>query len=220
MAAGGAEAYLAKNQAYYANARSDYIAALPKLHDARILEVGCGAGATGALALSLDKCATYCGIDICEPAAAIARERISEVLVGDVEKVELPWERESFDVLILSEVLEHLSDPWATLRRLRPLMKPAARVFASSPNVSHYSVISMLLRGHWELAEKGTMDRTHLRWMTPQSFCRMFEDCGYHVDKIGPLVAPGLKTRLACRLMGKRRWYLFARQIDLRAHCQ
>ena len=38
-------------------------------------------------------------------------------------------------------------DPGAALRKIRPLLKPEALVFASSPNISHYSAIRMLLRG-------------------------------------------------------------------------
>lgn len=43
------------------------------------------------------------------------------------------WAYEFFDVLILSEVLEHLTGPAATLRRLHSFLKKGALVFASLP---------------------------------------------------------------------------------------
>jgi 2-polyprenyl-3-methyl-5-hydroxy-6-metoxy-1,4-benzoquinol methylase len=101
------------------------------------------------MALASGKCQAYCGVELFDRAAAIASQTLTQVVVGDVEKVELPWKPTSFDALIMSEVLEHLVDPWAALRRLRPLLKPGAMVFASSPNASHYEVILMLLRGDW-----------------------------------------------------------------------
>ena len=59
--------------------------------EAAILEIGCSNGATGALALAEGKCGRYCGVELFEGPAAVARERLTEVVVGDVEELELPW---------------------------------------------------------------------------------------------------------------------------------
>ena len=39
----------------------------------------------------------------------------------------------------------------------------------------------MLLRGRWELQDRGIMDRTHLRWFTLLNASRMLQDCGYRL---------------------------------------
>lgn len=216
---GGFEAYSAKASEYFTGVRYDYIAALPRNSNARILEIGCGEGETGALALSRGKCAVYCGVDICRSAAERAKEKISEVLVGDIEQLELPWGARTFDALILSEVLEHLVDPWATLRKIRLLVKPGGLLFASSPNVAHYRVVGMLLRGEWTLTDLGIMDRTHLRWFTPNTYRALFESCGYCVDSVRELAPLSKKARVATMLTFGRLKHLFISQIDLRAHC-
>jgi 2-polyprenyl-3-methyl-5-hydroxy-6-metoxy-1,4-benzoquinol methylase len=216
---GGAEAYSSKTAAYFAGARQDYVAELPRNASARVLEIGCSDGGTGSFALSEGKCGFYCGVEISERAAAMARERISEVVVGDIEKLDLPWGEGTFDVLILSEIVEHLVDPWAALRKLRPLMKPGSLVFASSPNVSHYGVISMLLRGEWNLTDFGLLDRTHLRWFTPKTYREAFESCGYSVDRVRELRLFGKKVRAVNLVTFGRFRHLFMTQIDLRAHC-
>lgn len=198
---------------YFANARADYVAQLPP--QARVLEVGCGAGATGALALS-SGAASYTGIEVNRAIAEIAARHLSEVVVDDVETARLPWDDGSFDALILSEVLEHLRDPWAALSRVRRLLAPGARVFASSPNVAHHRIIRMQLRGEWKLELSGPMDSTHLRWFTPRTYAQMFESCGYRVDAVGPLGALTTRQKLAMRIT--RLPHLFAAQIDLRAH--
>ena len=131
------------------------------------------------------KCRRYCGVELFPEPAAAARERLTEVVEGDVEQVELPWPAESFDALILSEVLEHLRDPWAVLERLRPLLRPGALVFASTPNVAHREIIVMLLKGRWELQSYGPLDATHLRWFSPSSLRRAFEEAGFVVDSVG-----------------------------------
>lgn len=216
---GGIEAYSAKASGYFAAARYDYVAELPPNRNAKILEIGCGEGETGALALSEGKCGFYCGVEICRKAAQKAKEKISQVLLGDIEKLELLWQPATFDVLILSEILEHLVDPWRTLRKIRPLMKAGGLVFASSPNVSHYRVISMLLRGEWTLTDFGVMDRTHLRWFTPKTYAELFESCGYCVDLVRELTPLSKKARVANVLMFGRLQHLFISQINLKAHC-
>ncbi len=212
-------AYASKALTYFSGARYDYVGALPVNPDAKILEVGCGNGGSGALALSQGKCGTYCGVEICDGPAEIARARITTVIHGDIEEIELPWEPRTFDVLILSEVLEHLVDPWRTLRKLRPAIKAGGLVFASSPNVSQYRVLAMLLRGDWTLTDCGVMDRTHLRWFTPKTYAGLFAASGYVVDSVHELMPFGVMARLAnLATMGRLR-HLFVRQINLRAHC-
>jgi len=169
--------------------------------------------------LAAKRCGWYCGVELSEQAANVAQEQLSEVIVGDIETIDLPWPEQHFDALIMSEVLEHLVDPWRVLRKVRPLMRDGAIVLASSPNVSHHRVIRMLLNGRWDLVEAGTMDRTHLRWFTPNSYAAMFEECGYKVEEMTPLRAFGWRAKLVNVLtLGKLR-HLFVVQINVRCRC-
>jgi len=210
------KAYLAKPGSYFQGVRADYVDALPIAPDAAILEIGCAEGGTGALALESGKCARYVGIELHGPSADIARTRLTEVHSGNIETMMLPFEAASFDALIISEVLEHLIDPWATMTRLAALVRTGGLVFASSPNVCHHRVIRNLLRGRWELTERGVMDRTHLRWFTPRSYVRMFEEAGFAMEEVRPVSPPGWKSRLFNRLTGHRLAHLFIVQISIR----
>lgn len=210
-------AYSNKEDRYFEGARVDFIDELPENPDARILEIGCSNGNTGALALSMNKCGSYIGVELYEEAATNAKEKISQVITGDIEEIELPFEENSFDVLILSEVLEHLVDPWKVLRKLHKYLKPGALILASSPNVSHYRIIMMLLRGEWNLTDDGIMDRTHLRWFTPSSFAEMFESCGYRVQKVEPLSPFRIQVKLQIALMLGKGKHLFFKQIKVKA---
>ena len=146
--------YESKPTTYFGNPRRDYVASLPVSDTTDILEVGCGNGATGALALSQAKCRSYVGIELFESMAARAKDVLTQVLVGDVERLEIPFGDGSFDVLILSEVLEHLVDPEAALKRLAPLMRPGARIFASSPCLAHWKNLVGLAQGRFESTRK------------------------------------------------------------------
>lgn len=210
--------YDAKPQDYFKGARPDYVAELPVNPHARILEIGCGEGASGDLALRERKCGEYFAVELLPGPASKAKERLTEVVVGNIETIELPWPAGFFDALILSEVLEHLVDPWAVLKKLRPFLKPGAKVFASSPNISNHRVIRMLIAGNWTLTDMGVMDKTHLRWFTPKSYAALFESCGYVVDSVGQFGSLSAKAELLSKLSMGRLRHLFVIQVDIRAH--
>jgi 2-polyprenyl-3-methyl-5-hydroxy-6-metoxy-1,4-benzoquinol methylase len=210
-----AEIYADKPSTYFDGTRLDIVGEL-EVGNQSILELGCGSGGTGSAALAAGKAQRYVGIELDAKAAAVASERITEVLVGDVTNMDLGAFAGAFDVLIMSEVLEHLPDPWGTLQQLVACLKPGGRVYASSPNVAHRHVLMNLVRGSFDYAGDGVMDRTHLRWFTPTSFRQMFEEAGVRVTSVGPVVRPGWKAQLIDRLTGGRIRHLFIVQIMVR----
>jgi SAM-dependent methyltransferase len=205
--------YAGKPDTYFAGARRDFVKRLPTDPDARILEIGCGSGDTAALAIADGKAGYYAGVELFPAAADAARNIMNEVVVGDVERVALPWPAESFDAAILSEVLEHLQDPWSVVRRVAGLLRPGGLVLASSPNIAHWRMLAEIARGRFDLADSGPFDRTHLRWFTPSTFARMFEEAGFEIEHIGPVTPFAARTRALCWLAGGRLDHLFMRQI-------
>lgn len=214
---GLARFYAGKQQSYFNGARADFVARLPHDSTARILEVGCGTGATGALALSRGRAGHYAGIELFEGAAGQARQLLHEVLVGDVEKLAFPWQPCAFDALILSEVLEHLVEPWVVLERLHTVLRPGAMVLASSPNISHWRVVRELVQGRFHLADQGVFDRTHMRWFTPDTFAAMFERAGFEVLSVEPVTPFSERTKFISHMTNGRWDHLFMTQICLEA---
>lgn len=210
--------YAEKPEAYFARARADIVAELPANAGACILEIGCGSGITGSLAKAKGKAGRYVGVELFPAASDQARDVLDEVHTGDVEHMELPWRHESFDAVILSEVLEHLCEPWALMKRLAPLVRRGGRVYASSPNVSHWRVLRELSMGRFPQADQGVFDRTHMRWFTPATYKAMMEDAGFVVDRVGPLTPFSTRTKMISRLSGGRLDHLFMTQIMLVGH--
>jgi SAM-dependent methyltransferase len=211
--------YEGKGGNYFGGARKLFVDLLPPNPAARLLEIGCGNGDTSAYARSTGKCGWCCGVELCEGPAAEARAKLDQVLVGDVEKVLLPATNGGFDVLILSEVLEHLIDPWKALARLRPLMNPGAIVLSGSPNVCYYGVLFTLIKGRWRYEDKGVFDATHLRWFSPATYRELFESAGFEVDFVRAADPIGKKGWLGNVLTLGRMPYLFHEQIFLKGRC-
>lgn len=205
--------YASKPQSYFAGARADFVSRLPYDPKAEILEIGCGTGATGALALSQGRCGRYVGVELFEGAAQQARDVLSNVITGNVETLDFPWQPSSFDALILSEVLEHLVEPGRVLKSLSRYVRQGGIVMASSPNISHWRVVREIALGRFNLTDRGVFDRTHLRWFTPETFAQMFEDAGFRVVWLGPVTPFSPRTQMISRLTSGRFNHLFVSQI-------
>jgi 2-polyprenyl-3-methyl-5-hydroxy-6-metoxy-1,4-benzoquinol methylase len=208
--------YSQKPAGYFGGARKSFVDALPPNPKARLLEIGCGSGETAAYALAQGKCGWSCGVELCQGPAERARDKLHHVIVGDVERIDLDFPDHHFDVLLMSEVLEHLVNPWEVLRRFHRMLKPEAIVIAGSPNICHYLVILSLLRGKWCYEKRGVFDATHLRWFSPSAYRQMFEDCNYTVDEVGPARRLNVKARFFNMLTLGRFEYLLHSQIVLR----
>ncbi len=207
--------YEGKATAYFNNARADFVRRLPRDTSASVLEIGCGTGATGALAMARGRAGHYVGVELMETAGLEARQVLSDVRIGNVETMEFDWQPASFDALILSEVLEHLVDPGAVVKRLARYVRPGGLVLASSPNISHWRVIRELARGRFELADQGVFDRTHLRWFTPSTFAGLFSTSGFRIERVGPVTPFAARTELFSSITGGRLDHLFMTQISL-----
>jgi 2-polyprenyl-3-methyl-5-hydroxy-6-metoxy-1,4-benzoquinol methylase len=94
---------------------------------ARVLEFGCS---TGYMSRALrDRLgATITGVELNADAAELAQAECDRVLVGDAEELDLEAElgSERFDAILFADVLEHLRDPAALLRRVRRLLAEGA----------------------------------------------------------------------------------------------
>lgn len=176
--------YSAKTEDYFTHARREILPLLPR-HAPRALEVGCGAGHTLSLLKTQGICDWASGIEISPAAAEMAAQRLDQVVQGNVEAMELPVEPGSIDLLLCLDVLEHLVDPWETLRRLTTLLSPNGVLVASIPNVRYYKVLlALMLQGRWDYQDSGIMDRTHLRFFTKATAIELLESSGLSVEQV------------------------------------
>jgi len=165
---------------YYQTMRNDLIGLIPK-GSSRILEIGCAAGMTGKT-LKQQGYEEVIGVEIHANAAAHAIPHYDKVIVGDVERIVLPYEKGHFDCIIYGDVLEHLIDPWRVLREHNSVLRMGGSIVCSIPNVRYYRVVKRLItRGAWEYKDAGILDRTHLRFFTRASIEEMISDAGFEV---------------------------------------
>jgi SAM-dependent methyltransferase len=152
----------------------------------RLLDVGCGAGATGGELARLRPGLVVEGVERRREAAALARQRLARVHEGDACRVlrRLADEGASYDGFVFADVLEHLSDPVEALALARRLADPGATLVASVPNAGHLSLVRDLVRGRFDPLPAGLADAGHLRWFTRLSLRDSLEEAGWTVAAI------------------------------------
>lgn len=144
----------------------------------RVLDVGC---ATGYLAQALtERGCTVSGLEFDADAAEQARPHLERLVVGDIETMDVveAFGDERFDVIVFGDVLEHLRDPLAALRKAKALLADRGSVVASIPNIAHGSVRLALLAGRFDYQELGLLDSTHVRFFTRSSIEDLFREAG------------------------------------------
>lgn len=150
----------------------------------RVLEVGCGAGANLYVLKHVNPTAELFGIEISEGAARVA-STFADLYQIDVENFDMPEWEGTMDYIIFGDVLEHLVDPWKTLRNMAKALKIGGVAIISVPNIQHISVLQDLLQGHWKYENSGILDRTHLRFFTKETAAALVEQAGLKIELHG-----------------------------------
>jgi len=96
----------------------------------RLLDIGCGNGAF--LKLAKDMGWHVCGCEIDPKAVTACRSVGIDVIEGDAFAPELATQ--SFDVITMSHVIEHVHDQPALLQRAHDLLRPGGWLWSASPN--------------------------------------------------------------------------------------
>jgi SAM-dependent methyltransferase len=154
-----------------------------------VLDVGCATGALGAAYKRLNPRARVLGIELDPKAAELAAERLDGVAVVDVEADPLPFDDlPELDCIVYGDVLEHLREPWAVIRRHIEALSEHGTIVICVPNVENWMFVDRLLRGTWAYEEYGLLDATHLRWFTLENMRRGLLDCGLSLCDVQPRI--------------------------------
>jgi 2-polyprenyl-3-methyl-5-hydroxy-6-metoxy-1,4-benzoquinol methylase len=149
-----------------------------------VLDAGCGRGALGAVLRQRGW--HVVGIERHPEAAGVAQGRLAQVVQADMcdfARVEEELGDVHFDVLIFSDVLEHLADPAGVLRHYLRRLRPGGRLFVSVPNFVVWTNRLRLLAGVVAEHDSGVMDRTHLRTFSFRTARRLVESMGLKVER-------------------------------------
>jgi len=111
------------------------------VNDKKILDAGSGEG----YFLSIIKSKNKFGIELSEKRIAIAQKLYPDlkIKIGDIKKI--PFENNEFDVIVCSEVLEHVSGYEKALEEFKRCVKPDGHIVLSFPNEFTVSLGRLLI---------------------------------------------------------------------------
>lgn len=178
--------YDTKNLNYFSNVREDLITLIPKsIKNCNVLEIGCGNGATLRKLKEMDIAIKTTGIEL-YPQMINYYDVLDQFFSEDIEKITFPSSMDNFfDIILLGDILEHLVDPWSTLKKISALLTPNGLLLVSLPNIRYYSIIkSILWNGDFKYEEAGILDKTHLRFFCKKNIIELLESADFKIDII------------------------------------
>ena len=164
-----------------------------------VLEIGCGPGSITKILAGKSGCKVI-GLELDQDAIEKVAPYCVKVMQADLNSSEWPRlldNSEKFDVVVAADVLEHLYDPWASLQRMVPLIKPDGCIVISLPHVGHAAVMSCMFNGDFEYRNWGLLDRTHIRFFCLKNIEDLFAQANLKITEVAYVTKPPEETEFA-----------------------
>lgn len=136
----------------------------------KILEVGCGLGYL-TYALNQSGHPTK-GIDISSKSIDLARKEFGDFFIN-LAIEDLEEDGNKFDLIIATELIEHLKDPRAFLCKCNRLLNPKGALILTTPNKDYYGNNYL-----WNTE----LPPLHLSWIGRRGLQKLGESVGFSVD--------------------------------------
>lgn len=147
-----------------------------------ILEIGCGCGVLLGFLKGLYPKGNLFGVENKQNLVEFAK-CMGDVVFGEYDVVDLPWEEGFFDYLIINDALENIEKPEEVLKCLHKYLKKEGHIILNVLNPKHYSkVLALLYKDEFVYSE---MKCSVSNMYTGTEIVRIMNNCGYKVEMIG-----------------------------------
>lgn len=175
--------------------------------DLRILHVGCSDWPYTSQRIAekrllhssiLERNRSAEGLDVSEKGIGILRDVWPDAKFIVADATSLGDSGDRYDLVVLGEVLEHLSDPIAALVAIRPLLAPRGQLAVSVPNALS---IKLALRG---MVGREIVHPDHNCYYSPGTITQVLAKSGYDATVEGQYFADGgKKARIASKILAQ-----------------
>jgi 2-polyprenyl-3-methyl-5-hydroxy-6-metoxy-1,4-benzoquinol methylase len=165
----------------------------------RVLEIGCGPGSVTKLLAQQGKCRVT-GIELDSDAIKKVTPYCEKIIQADLNSEEWPHVLdglEPFDVVVAADVLEHLYDPWNTLKRMASYIGSSGYLVISLPHIGHAAVVACLINSDFEYRDWGLLDRTHIRFFGFKNIEALFTQAALKIVEVRYVIKPPEETEFS-----------------------
>ncbi len=149
-------------------------AALKRLNYRRALVIGCGSGDELRL-LSAERVTAF---DLSANAVQHARAMLPENHYLQADGMHLPFAAGSFDLVLTSEVIEHILEPEKMIAEIRRVLLPGGAVLVTTPNWQSFFGLARFAAERLLRRPVTSDDQPVDHWSTPRSLARLLSTGG------------------------------------------
>lgn len=146
----------------------------------RVLDVGCGNGFVAGR--FLERGCQVVGIDLSQEGIAIARKTYPgarfEMLAAD-DNILTDLGEEAFDIIISTEVVEHLYSPRPYAAGCFGALRPGGRFICSTPYHGYLKNLALSIVNKWDRHLDPLWDGGHIKFWSPNSLYRLLNEAGF-----------------------------------------
>ena len=149
----------------------------------KVLEIGAGPGSITKVLTNKNSCSVI-AIEIDEKSISELEHHCKKVYRSDLNNTKWVDELSDeglFDVVVATDVLEHLYDPWQTLQLIGKLLSQNGYILLSIPHVSHAVIMACLADNDFAYSETGLLDKTHIRFFGIKNMEQLVSDAGMKI---------------------------------------
>tara|TARA_B110000908_G_C10154012_1_gene402753 strand:- start:339 stop:992 length:654 start_codon:yes stop_codon:yes gene_type:complete len=167
--------YIIKDEKYFKNVRLDIVGFIKNQKGLTVLDIGGGSGGT-LLFLKEQGIATKIHLfDIVDQTKD--KNVFNSITIGDINTTQLYDEK--YDVIILSDVIEHMIDPNILINKAKKKLKKNGKLLISLPNIQFIKAMyKVFVKGSFEYEKSGIFDKTHMRFYCKSDMIKLFNNHG------------------------------------------
>lgn len=144
----------------------------------KVLDIGCNKGFIGqalrekgwrGYIIGIDKDRSY--------KRTIIQKKYYKFLAVDIERTTINL-NEKFDVIVLADVLEHLTNPLKILITIRKKLNKNCIYIISVPNIANFFIRFHLLLGNFNYLDYGILDKDHRYFYTYKTSKKLIKKAG------------------------------------------
>lgn len=162
-----------------------------------VLECGCATGYMTKFMKEKMNCNVSI-VEIDEEAIKKAKQYASESFCGNLD--EERWYKfykfydYNFEYILFADVLEHLRDPFTTLKLAEDLLTDDGKIIFSIPNICHNDILVRMFYDHFNYSSIGLLDNTHIHFWGGNDLASFTEQAGLEIINVQALAVPTQHT--------------------------